>query len=197
MGCSSAIFTTCSSTPSGRPTAGSRSAAGEHRTGCASRSASATSAPPRWRGGGGRPWSGLFLPPRRLVKTVQRHFPAAADAAITHHWGGPLAVPRDWSMSVSFDARSRVGWAGGYSGHGVGASNTSGRTLADLALGRDTDLVTLPWVEHRSRRWEPEPLRFGASRAIVKILGRADEHEDATGRRSQLTRLVAPFMPPR
>jgi glycine/D-amino acid oxidase-like deaminating enzyme len=134
---------------------------------------------------------------RRLVKTVRRHFPAAADAAITHHWGGPLAVPRDWSMSVSFDARSRVGWAGGYSGHGVGASNTSGRTLADLALGRDTDLVTLPWVEHRSRRWEPEPLRFGASRAIVKILGRADEREDATGRRSHLTRLVAPFMPPR
>jgi glycine/D-amino acid oxidase-like deaminating enzyme len=134
---------------------------------------------------------------RRLVQTVRRHFPAAADAAITHHWGGPLAVPRDWSMSVSFDAPSRVGWAGGYSGHGVGASNIAGRTLADLALGRDTDLVTLPWVQHKSRRWEPEPLRFVASRAIVKILGRADRREDATGRRSQLTRLVAPFMPPR
>jgi glycine/D-amino acid oxidase-like deaminating enzyme len=133
---------------------------------------------------------------QRLVRTVRHHFPAAADAAITHHWGGPLAVPRDWSMSVTFDARSRVGWAGGYSGHGVGASNTAGRTLADLALGCDTDLVTLPWVQHRSRRWEPEPLRFMASRAIVRILGRADEREDVTGRRSQLTRLVAPFMPP-
>jgi glycine/D-amino acid oxidase-like deaminating enzyme len=132
----------------------------------------------------------------RLVKTVRSHLPAAANAAITHHWGGPLAVPRDWSMSVTFDKPSRLGWAGGYAGHGVGATNISGRTLADLVLGRDTDLMTLPWVQHRSRRWEPEPLRFGASRAIVKILGRADEHEDATGRRSQLTRLVRPFMPP-
>jgi glycine/D-amino acid oxidase-like deaminating enzyme len=134
---------------------------------------------------------------KRLVQTLRRNFPAAADAPITHHWGGPLAVPRDWSMSVTFHASSRVGWAGGYAGHGVGAANTAGRTLADLALDRDTDLMTLPWVGHASRRWEPEPLRFVASRAIVNILGRADQHEDATGRRSQLTRLVAPFMPPR
>ena len=26
--------------------------------------------------------------------------------------------------------------------------------------GADSDLVTLPWVNHRSRRWEPEPLRW-------------------------------------
>lgn len=134
---------------------------------------------------------------QRLVQSLRRSFPAAAQAAITHHWGGPLAVPRDWAMSVSFDARSRVGWAGGYSGHGVGASNIAGRTLADLVLGLDTDRITLPWVQHQSRTWEPEPLRFAASRAIVGILGRADEHEDATGRPSRLTRLVAPFMPPR
>ena len=134
---------------------------------------------------------------KRLVQTLRRRFPAAADAPITHHWGGPLAVPRDWSMSVTFDAPSRLGWAGGYAGHGVGAANISGRTLADLVLGRDTDRVGLPWVQHRSRRWEPEPLRFAASRAIVRILGRADAREDVTGRRSQLTRLVAPFMPPR
>ncbi len=134
---------------------------------------------------------------QRLVQSLRRSFPAAAPARITHHWGGPLAVPRDWSMSVSFDARSRVGWAGGYSGHGVGASNIAGRTLADLTLGRDSDRVTLPWVQHQSRRWEPEPLRFLASRAIVGILAAADEHEDATGRRSRLTRVVAPFMTPR
>jgi glycine/D-amino acid oxidase-like deaminating enzyme len=132
----------------------------------------------------------------RLRRALRRHFPAAAEAAITHHWGGPLAVPRDWSMSVSFDSRARVGFAGGYTGHGVVASNISGRTLADLVLGRDTDLVSLPWVGHRSRRWEPEPLRFIASRAIVGVLGQADAIEDRTGRASRWTRLVAPFMPP-
>jgi glycine/D-amino acid oxidase-like deaminating enzyme len=131
----------------------------------------------------------------RLAQAIGRYFPAAAQAAITHHWGGPLAVPRDWSMSVDFDTRARVGSAGGYTGHGVVASNISGRTLADLVLGRDTDLVTLPWVGHHSRRWEPEPLRFIASRAIVEILGRADHYEDRTGKPDRRLRLVAPFMP--
>jgi glycine/D-amino acid oxidase-like deaminating enzyme len=133
----------------------------------------------------------------RLAHTLQRHFPAAAEASITHHWGGPLATPRDWSMSISFDPRTRVGWAGGYTGHGVAAANISGRTLADLVLGRATDRTTLPWVGHRSRRWEPEPLRFLASRAIVEVLTRADQTEDRTGRPSKLTRLVSRFMPPR
>ncbi|MGN6377927.1 MAG: NAD(P)/FAD-dependent oxidoreductase [Gaiellales bacterium] len=132
---------------------------------------------------------------RRLVRAVRRDFPAAAEARITHHWGGPLGVPRDWCMSVMYDPATRFGWAGGYSGHGVAPSNIAGRTLADLALGRQTDLVSLPWVGHRARRWEPEPLRFMASRAIVRILGSADREEDKTGRPSRRVRLVEPFMP--
>ena len=117
----------------------------------------------------------------RLESAVRRHFPAAADARITHAWSGPLAVPRDWCMSVTFDRDRRFGWAGGYSGHGVVAANIAGRTLADLALGTDSDLTRLPWVNHRSRLWEPEPLRFLASRAIVAVLASADRHEDRTG----------------
>jgi glycine/D-amino acid oxidase-like deaminating enzyme len=133
----------------------------------------------------------------RLKNTIRRHFPAAAGAKLTHHWGGPLAVPRDWSMSVSFDSRTRFGWAGGYSGHGVVASHVSGRTLADLVLGLETDRVTLPWVQHNNPSWEPEPLRFIASRAIVRTLGAADQVEDETGRPARRVKLVAPFMPPK
>jgi len=132
----------------------------------------------------------------RLIRALRRHFPAAAGAEITHHWGGPLAVPRDWSMGVGYDRTSGIGWAGGYSGHGVVAAHIGGRTLADLVLDRDSDLVSLPWVGHRSRRWEPEPLRFLASRAIVRVLEDADRREDATGRRAARTRLLAPVMPP-
>ncbi len=132
----------------------------------------------------------------RLTQTLRRHFPTAAEAAITHHWGGPLAVPRDWSMSVNFDPVTRVGSAGGYSGHGVVASNIAGRTLADLVLGRESDRARLPWVHHRTRRWEPEPLRFLASRAIMRLLENADQREDRTGRPSRRVRLLAPFMPP-
>ena len=45
-----------------------------------------------------------------------------------------------------------TGWAGGYVGHGVTATNLAGRTLADLVLGRQTPLTELPWVGHRSRK---------------------------------------------
>jgi glycine/D-amino acid oxidase-like deaminating enzyme len=132
----------------------------------------------------------------RLQGAIRAHFPAAGDARITHHWGGPLAVPRDWSMSVTFDRSSGFGFAGGYVGHGVCAANISGRTLADLVLGRETELVTLPWVGHRSRRWEPEPLRYLASSAIVSILASADRTEDRTGRPARRTLLTSPFTAP-
>ena len=130
----------------------------------------------------------------RLESALRRHFPAVADAVITHAWSGPLAVPRDWCMSVTFDRDRRLGWAGGYAGHGVVAANIAGRTLADLALGIDSDLIRLPWVNHRSRLWEPEPLRFLASRAIVAILASADRHEDRTGQPARRALLVAPFV---
>ena len=132
----------------------------------------------------------------RLAATVRRAFPVAADAEVTHHWGGPLATPRDWSMSVSFDRVRGLAAAGGYTGHGVVAANLSGATLADLILARESDLVAMPWVGHRSRRWEPEPLRYLASRAIVATLGAADRHEDSTNRPARRVRLLEPFLPP-
>ena len=130
----------------------------------------------------------------RLEETIARTFPLLADAEVTHHWGGPLAVPRDWSMSITFDPASGTGWAGGYTGHGVAASNLSGRTLTDLVLGRQTELTEMPWVGHKVRNWEPEPLRFLASRAIIAMLERADRHEDRTGRKAGSVRLLKPFL---
>ena len=73
-------------------------------------------------------------------------FPALGGAAITHRWGGPIGVPRDWYSSVGLDRRTGIGWSGGYVGDGVSTTNLGGRTLADLILARDTDLVRLPWV---------------------------------------------------
>ena len=130
----------------------------------------------------------------RLVSAIRSHFAAAAGAEITHHWGGSLAVPRDWSMAISLDRSRGLAFAGGYSGHGVVAANVSGRTLADLVLERETDLVTLPWVGHRARRWEPEPLRFLAARAIVSVLAGSDRYEDRTDRPARRARLVQPFV---
>jgi glycine/D-amino acid oxidase-like deaminating enzyme len=117
--------------------------------------------------------------------------PAAAGAGITHRWGGVLGVPRDWMPSVGFDRRTGLGWAGGYVGDGVGCSALAGRTLADLVLGRSTDEVTLPWVGHRSRRWEPEPLRWLGIRSVAALLAAADRTEISSGRPSRRAAFAA------
>jgi glycine/D-amino acid oxidase-like deaminating enzyme len=108
-------------------------------------------------------------------------FPALGDAQVTHRWGGPVGAPRDWFCSVGFDQSTGHAWAGGYVGDGVTTTNLAGRTLADLILRRDTDLVSLPWVNHRSRKWEPEPLRWLGINAMLRLPVGADRHEDRTG----------------
>ncbi len=114
---------------------------------------------------------------RRLTAILHKHFPAAAGVAIDHAWCGVLAVPRDWCASVGFDPATGIGFAGGYVGVGVSTSNLAGRTLADLALGRETLLTRLPWVNHRVRRWEPEPLRWLGVRGMYTLLNAADRAE--------------------
>ena len=121
-------------------------------------------------------------------------FPAIDGAAFTHAWGGPLAIPRDWTASVGFDRLSGLAWAGGYVGDGVGTTNLSGRTLADLITGRQSDLTSLPWVGHRSRRWEPEPLRWLGINAGLRGMSMADHEERLTRRQSGIARLLSPFV---
>jgi glycine/D-amino acid oxidase-like deaminating enzyme len=116
------------------------------------------------------------------------------DVAFTHSWGGPLGIARDWAASVGLDRTTGLAWAGGYVGDGVGTSNLAGRTLADLVTGRDTELVTLPWVNHRSRRWEPEPLRWLGINAGLRAMQVADWEERRTGRRSHVARAMAPLI---
>ncbi|MSO94603.1 MAG: FAD-dependent oxidoreductase [Thermoleophilia bacterium] len=133
----------------------------------------------------------------RLVEALHRLFPAARDAAITHRWGGVFGAPRDWSMAVRFERASGLATAGGYGGHGVVASSLGGRTLADLVLGHESDLVTLPWVGHEQPRWELEPLRWLGAHAVATVLASADRVEARTGRAARRSRLVARLAPGR
>ena len=133
----------------------------------------------------------------RIDEALRRHFPAAKDAAIEHRWGGSFAAPRDWSMQVNFDRATGMAMAGGFAGHGLTGTSIAGRTLADLILDRESDLLTLPWVGHTSRKWEPEPLRAIAAKTIAGILLSADEAEEQSGQPAKRVRLVKRFMPGR
>ena len=103
---------------------------------------------------------------------------------ITHRWGGTLGVARGPGPHAIYDPVSGLGTAGGYGGEGVGASNLMARTLVDLLLKRESDLVGQPWA-HRCpldrplRRWQPEPLRWLGYQATRLALGA----EESVGRR--------------
>lgn len=121
-----------------------------------------------------------------LRQTLREMYPQIGNAAITHRWGGPLGLPRDWFCSVGLDRATGMAWAGGYVGDGVTTTNLAGRTLCDLILGRDSDLTSLPWVGHRSRSWEPEPIRWLSIRASLRLPTGADAHEERTQRPDRL-----------
>ena len=129
-----------------------------------------------------------------IVDTLVELLPQLAGVEITHRWGGVLGVPRDWRPSVGLDRSTGIAWAGGYVGEGVAAANLAGRTIADLVLRPDSPLVALPWVQHRSRRWEPEPLRWAAINGARRLAGWIDaqesERQQTPRRASVLDRIV-------
>ncbi len=120
-----------------------------------------------------------------VTEILRSLFPDLAGARITHRWGGPVALPRDWRPAVVYDRGTGLGHAGGYAGEGVAASNLAGRTLTDLLLARDTELTRLPWVGHRSPNWEPEPIRFVGANLATALAPAADRMESRTGKPSR------------
>jgi glycine/D-amino acid oxidase-like deaminating enzyme len=125
-----------------------------------------------------------------LRQTLGELFPALGDVAVTHTWGGPIGVPRDWCASVGLDRATGLGWAGGYVGDGVSTTNLAGRTVADLVTGADSEITSLPWVGHRSPEWEPEPLRWLGANASLRVMSFADRTEERTGKQSRTAGLV-------
>jgi len=128
---------------------------------------------------------------RALRAILTDFFPPAADAAVEHAWSGVLGVPRDWSATMGMDRATGLAWAGGYVGTGVTTTNVAGRTLADLILGHESPLTRLPWVGHRARKWEPEPLRWLAVHGIYAAYGAADRIERSGGPRTAAIARVA------
>ncbi|ALN19230.1 NAD(P)/FAD-dependent oxidoreductase [Ectopseudomonas mendocina] len=107
-------------------------------------------------------------------------FPQLRKVRFSHSWGGNLGMARRFQPHMLRDSRNRIALSGGYGGEGVGASNLGGRTLADLILGRDSELLRQPWVLSdspisRLPRWEPEPCRWLGYNAIIRSFVHEDE----------------------
>ena len=120
-----------------------------------------------------------------IRSTLIEMLPVLADVTFTHRWGGVMGAPRDWMPRVTFDRTTGRGMLGGYVGEGVAAANLAGRTMADLITGQNTERAGFPWVDHRSRNWEPEPLRWLGVRGSRSVLGLADEREYRTDKEAR------------
>ena len=93
-------------------------------------------------------------------------FPHLKGIQITHRWGGPVSVPLDMAPAIGYLGDQRAIYSLGCVGHGVSMTHLNGRTLADLALERKSDLTDVWFVNRRMIPWPPEPLRMVASQAI-------------------------------
>ena len=106
----------------------------------------------------------------RAEGALRQYFPQLADVKIASRWEGAIDVSSDRLPVVGTVPGTRVHYAAGFTGNGVGPSWLVGKTLARLALREDVHSVLLAG---RAPALPPEPLRsFGASvvrRALLAI----------------------------
>ncbi|MFF4730312.1 NAD(P)/FAD-dependent oxidoreductase [Streptomyces mirabilis] len=132
-----------------------------------------------------------------LHEILVRFFPSLAGVRVAYAWSGVLGVPRDWCATVTLDRSTGLGWAGGYVGSGVATTNLAARTLRDLiqqdsGQAGPTDLTALPWVDHKVRKWEPEPFRWLGVQGMYATYRTADRRELTThsAQSSRLARMA-------
>ncbi len=74
---------------------------------------------------------------RTLVGRVRKLHPALKNVRVTHRWGGPILLTKDFVPVFRRPPKSKkVIVLGGYSGHGVALSVYLGRWAAESLLGR-------------------------------------------------------------
>lgn len=121
-----------------------------------------------------------------IEKSMRDMFPSIDDVAVTRRWGGALGVHRDWFASARIDHKNHIASLGGYVGDGVAFSYIAANEVATSILCVEPDRRPLPFVNHVSPRWEPEPFRYIGINSILRLTERADETEKRTGRRNRL-----------
>ena len=129
-----------------------------------------------------------------LERMAKRWFPVLKNVKFTHAWGGAVAITRNWEPYVQFDKSTGFARLGGYAGDGVTMSYLASKILADLIVGRESNVTNLHFVNREIRKWEIEPLRYLAVNSLVKLSGIADKEEARTGRPSLVSRLISPLI---
>ncbi|MEU8198721.1 FAD-dependent oxidoreductase [Microbispora amethystogenes] len=117
-------------------------------------------------------------------------FPQLHGLRFTHRWGGVIDTCSRFSAFFGTAYGSRLAYAAGYTGLGVGAARFGGNVMLDLLQGRLTERTELEMVRHKPMPFPPEPVRSGVIQLTRWSIARADEHE---GRRNAWLRTLDAF----
>lgn len=96
---------------------------------------------------------------------------------VAYAWKGSIGVSRDWCATVSYQPQTNIGHIYGLVGSGVTTSHLAARTMVDKLQAKETPLTQLPWNDHLSPVWEPEPLKWCAIHGLYALLRYADYRE--------------------
>jgi glycine/D-amino acid oxidase-like deaminating enzyme len=102
-----------------------------------------------------------------LERDIAEVFPCLAGHPISVRWGGPASVTADLVPAIGHIGDERVVFSLGCMGHGVALTHLNGQTIADLLLGRRTELSEMFFVDRKIHHWPPEPLRFAVTKAVL------------------------------
>lgn len=127
----------------------------------------------------------------RLRESFRWTFPSLADVPFEQAWGGPVCGTINCMPHVGRLRRSRVLYALGYAGHGVGSSALVAAAVRDLVLERRSPAGQLPFVTKRMVPLPPGPLRAPVLGGAQRLLQAADDSSDS---RSPKVRLALRFL---
>ncbi|MFO7560175.1 MAG: FAD-binding oxidoreductase [Desulfobacterales bacterium] len=113
-----------------------------------------------------------------LEKDVKATFPQLEKVKFTHHWGGPVSITLDLAPAMGYVGDKNVVYSLGCMGHGVSLTHLNGQALADLVLGKKTDLTDVFFVNRTTLPWPPEPIRTLSSKAILAAMKIQDRFTD-------------------
>ena len=121
--------------------------------------------------------------PRRtamVTAELRRTYPALADVAVEHDWGGPIdRTPNSVPIVGHLGGRDHILYGVGWSGNGVGPSLVGSRILASLALGIDDEWSRAALVDRPHLQFPPEPIRFLGAQVVRRAVIRQEAAERA------------------
>ena len=117
----------------------------------------------------------------RLSKEFFETFPQLEGLRFSHRWGGIIASSTRFCMVPGVAYDSRVSWAVGYTGLGVGASRFGARVGLELLGYQPSEILDLQFVRKRALNWPPEPLRWAGVTLTRHAMANADAHGGKRG----------------